>query len=224
MQKRIWIVLIIFLAVNTFALDPVVSSKIKEEPLPPPARYTNFETDNVHILRLQNFTRAVVQEINQLETEFDNMNIQLNRIQLQLEELQQLMHRSPQANYENQLSTLGTQLTNLQRDIRTASNIQSRVVENVPKQNFAESIPALTIMMMFLFLMFGLLVVWIKNKNQSFDEQKYANIHAQLHLSNYIRHSIDKGESISHLRKHFTSHGWSNDQFDTALEKEIAKK
>src|SRR3989344_6254585 len=116
-MKKSVLVLAILLAAGVLAIEPLVSLRLSEEPLPPPSRINKFETDNVHILRLQNFTRAVVQEVDDLESEFDSLNVQLNRIKLQLDQLEQARQAMPLANYDGQLSELGIQLTNLQRDV-----------------------------------------------------------------------------------------------------------
>ena len=51
------------------------------------ARYTDFETDNIHILRLQNFTRAVVEEVGGLEKNLQDLSSKLDAIESQLDEL-----------------------------------------------------------------------------------------------------------------------------------------
>ncbi len=222
MKKRLWVVIVILLAASAFALEPVVSEHIKEEPLPPTVRFTNFETDNVHILRLQNFTRAVVSEVGDLRTEFDNMHVQLARIQMQLEELQRSVKKNPSAQYDTQLSALSTQLTNLQRDIRSARSIQSQVVKDVPQQS-QESFTSLAFVLLIVFVCGGLLILLFQRKTPSIDAKTYAQIHAQLHMTNYLRHAIDRGENIARLRKHFSSQGWTPEQFDAALD-EVLKK
>jgi len=216
MKKSVLVILAILIAVQLNALETVVSPRLANEPLPPPARINKFETDNVHILRLQNFTRAVVKEVDQLESEFDNLNVQLNRIKLQLDE----MDRNPaQANYDGQLSELSIQLTNLQRDVRAMSNIQGQVVRTTK----SEDTPALVVMMIFLFGMLVLVMVWVHNRMHYVDETRHATMHAKFHLTNYLKHSLQKGESISKLRKHFASQGWSDEKFDESLQEAMEK-
>ncbi|MBI4017008.1 MAG: hypothetical protein HY363_04935 [Candidatus Aenigmarchaeota archaeon] len=220
MKKGVLAVLVIVLSAQLYALETTVSPRLADEPFPPPARITKFETDNVHILRLQNFTRAVVEEVDQLESEFDVLNVQLNRIKLQLDELQNARSLLPQANYDGQLADLSIQLSNLQQDVRSL-NIQGQSVRDVQKDG---SIPALLVMMVFLFGMLGIVMVWVRNKMHNVDEEKHAAMHAKFHLTNYLKHSVEKGESISSLRKHFTNQGWSNERFDEALEQAMRKE
>lgn len=213
MKKSVWLVIIIVLTTASFAIDPVVSDRIKEEPFPPPARYTNFETDNVHILRLQNYTRAVTAQVAQLEDELGSLNAQLQRIQVQLSQYQQ-------PNYDSQLGMLSTQLTNLQRDIKTIG-IQARAVNDLPT---ASTTPAIIVMMVFLFGMMGTIIIWVSKKTSNLDEQRLTQLHAKLHLTNYLKQALQEGENISVLRKHFLSQGWTNDKFDDALEEAMKKQ
>jgi len=222
MKKRIWLIFGILLTLGVSALTPIVSEHIKEEPLPPTVRYTNFETDNVHILRLQNFTRAVVTEVDGLRNEFDDMHVQFARIQMQLEELQRATRKTPSANYDTQLSALSTQLTNLQRDVRSARSIQSHVVKDVPQAS-GESLASIAFVLLILFVCGGLLMLFLQRRTPAIDVKKYAEVHAQLHMTNYLRHAIDRGENIARLRKHFSNQGWTQEQFDTALD-EVLKK
>ncbi len=223
-MKKSVLVIMIVLASASIALEPIVSLRMANEPLPPPARINKFETDNVHILRLQNFTRAVVREVDQLEQQYDGLNSQLNRIQIQLNELQQTGQELPQANYDTQLLELSTQLTNLQRDLRALSSIQSQAVREVPENNqMEESVPALVLMMVFLFGMLGLVILFVRNRMHYVDEEKHATMHAKFHLTNYLKHSLEKGESISKLRQHFVNQGWSHEKFDEALQEAMGK-
>lgn len=207
MKKSVWLIVLLVLTTTTLALDPVVSNRIKEEPFPPPARYTNFETDNVHILRLQNYTRTVTQQVAQLEDELGNLNAQLQRIQL---------NQLNQPSYDTQLGMLSTQLTNVQRDIKTIG-VQARAVDDLPITG--NTTPALIVMMLFLFGMMGTIIIWVNKKTTGLDEQRFTQFHANLHLTNYLKQALQEGQNISTLRKHFLTQGWTNDNFDDALEK-----
>ncbi|MBI4147904.1 hypothetical protein HY490_01305 [Candidatus Woesearchaeota archaeon] len=222
MKKSVLALLCILLAASVFAIEPLVTSRLGDEPYPPPARYNNFETDNVHILRLQNFTRAVVKEVDQLEVRFDNLNTQLGRIQGQLNQLEVNREVISAPNYDAQLLDLSTQLTNVQREIKNV-NIQSQVVKDVSNSNLQDSIPALFMMMVFLFGLLGLVMMWVRNRLHNVDEEKHEAMHAKFHLTNYLKHSLEKGESISRLRKHFAEQGWTSEKFDDALEQAMRK-
>ena len=91
-------------------------------------RYTDFETDNVHILRLGNFSAAVVQEVSQLEKSINAMEEHLKTIQAQLDGLKtNAVQQKAEPVQDGGLEKITAQLVSIESAMNQLKNAKSLV-------------------------------------------------------------------------------------------------
>lgn len=186
-------------------------------------RITDFETDNVHILRLGNFSRAVVVEVEKLRGDLRAMSDRLVVIQSQLEDIKQesVKPAVPVVNSNSgvsgdanqitaQLVSIESELRNLKSDRELSKNIENSELSSV-----------LFVLNLLIFTVVIGTFFFIRNKVG--DEKTNEEFHAQLHLNNAVRHAVKSGAGVDKVRNSFVLQGWSEERVNRALEAAVKK-
>lgn len=173
-------------------------------------RITKFETDNVHILRLSNFSRTVVKEVSDLQQNISIMQQQLAGIQSEINGLKTLLSSARPFGNEHANEITG-QLVAIETEL-----------EQLRKQNSSLSNKSELTSVIFVFngvILFSILALFLFIRlNGPFDRKKQAELHARLHLNNAVRNALKSGVPVEHVRQRFVAQGWNTVWVDKAIE------
>lgn len=216
MKKRAgfsFIILILF-SISVFAIAndniPPGNEKIM--------RYNDFETDNVHILRLSNFSAAIVKEVNSLQTNINELQDKLTAIQQQLKEIKTPSQVSAQQDSSTDFNKITAQLVSIESEINKLKQPEKNSAVNA-----VVAVPPLSsIIMLNLVILLGVGAVFLAvRKNGFVDEKRQAEIHAQLHLNNAVKNAVKSGIAVDKVRQTFLQQGWTNERVERALREAI---
>lgn len=203
MQK--WgVVFVVLLLLSSVAFAVPTGVPSPNEDIEGVTRITKFETDNVHILRLGNFSRAVVNEVSNLQQNISLIQQQLAVIQEQLEELKQAKNVPVVDNSGiNRISAAVVGIESEIQQLKSGSNNN-----NIQWQLVLNAVILLGIFALFLFI----------RVNGPFDSRRQAELHARLHLGNAVRNALKTGVPVEQVRQRFVSQGWNSLWVDRAIE------
>lgn len=178
-------------------------------------RITDFETDNIHILRLANFSKTIVTEVEGLKTNLDDIQGKLAEIQVQIEEFKKLPQTSTLQFSDNanqvtaQLVSLESEIKNLKTDDKetTSSGVSSQL--------------SLLFGLNIFILIVAVSTFFFIRHNDFFDEKKQSEFHAQLHLNNSVKNAIKSGVAVDKVRSSFISQGWNSERVEKSLQEAI---
>ena len=177
-------------------------------------RITDFETDNVHILRIANFSRAVVTEIVGLEQNISVMQQQLNNIESEISGLKLLLASGSPADTVHTNEITG-QLVGIEAELQMLKKQSS----SLPATSWNSGLFVLNGMILFsIFALFLFIRV-----NGPFDSKRQAELHAQLHLNNAVRNALKSGVPVEHVRQRFVAQGWNAAWVDIAVEEGVKR-
>lgn len=211
MQK--WVVFLVVLILSSVSVLAVASGV--PNPKEGITRISDFETDNVHILRLGNFSRAVVKEVEGLKGNIYSIEDKLSKIQSQLEELKSAPQTVP-ADDEKTANQITAQLVSIESELK---NLKQK---NVPAENSQGTVIFIFVLNLLIFAV-AISTFFFVRKNSFFDEKKQAELHAQLHLNNGVKNAVKNGASIASVRDSFSMQGWSEERIERALVEAIKK-
>lgn len=176
-------------------------------------RITAFETDNIHILRLQNFSRAVVEEVADLKLQLNEMQQQLATIQMQLGELKKEPSQDNRQEFSSNVNSITAQLVGIESEINNLKENKKAPQETQPLQ-FIFILNALI-------FVFTVVLLFFVSKNNSPNEKKIAEVHAQLHLNNAVKNAIKSGINVDKIRQTFVMQGWNEQRVEKALQESV---
>lgn len=173
-------------------------------------RITNFETDNVHILRIGNFSRAVVKEVSALQATLKEMQDQLNTIKTDLDALKKSQVVNPEVS--NSLNQITGQIIGIESEVTKLNKDGDKI----------DWVSLIIIGNVFILLSVGIVFVTLR-KHPAFDEKSQGVLHAKLHLNNDVRNALKRGASIDNIRQSFVRQGWKQEMVDEALHEAIKR-
>ncbi|MBI4140941.1 hypothetical protein HY485_03840 [Candidatus Woesearchaeota archaeon] len=213
MQK--WGVVIVLLMLSSsvaFAVSTGVPSP--NDDVVGVTRITDFETDNVHILRIANFSKAVVTEIVGLEQNISVMQQQLNNIESEISGLKSLL-ASPSPVDDVRANEITGQLVGIEAELQMLKKQGS----SLPATSLNSALFVLNGVILFsIFALFLFIRV-----NGPFDSRRQAELHAQLHLNNAVRNALKSGVPVEQVRQRFVAQGWNNKLVDSAIEEGVKR-
>ena len=213
MQKRMVFPIVILLFAELVGAFPTEYS----DPQNGIERITDFETDNIHILRLQNFSALVVQEVSGLKKNFVVMQAQLADIQKELDELKSVSKiRVPEVSglVSNNLNAITARLVGIESQLNSVHEKPIGVSSNNS-----------LLLILNLVVLVGVFATFFFVQRIPFvDERALEKQHAQLHLNNAIAQALNSGISQAKVRETFVLQGWSSVFVDKALDAAVRQK
>ena len=207
----VWMFFLLYLCAIVFAVPSGLPN-----PKEGIVRINDFETDNVHILRLGNFTRAVVVEVEKMREDVSLLRDRLVVVQSQLEDIKKdSIKTSVPVSYpelSNDVNQITSKLVSIESELR---NLKSSADSDKTAKN-PELSGALFMLNLLIFLIVIGTFLFVRKKvgNEKYEEE----FHAQLHLNNAVRHTIKNGSSVDKVRDSFVLQGWSEERVNRALE------
>ncbi len=172
-------------------------------------RITKFETDNVHILRIGNFSRAVVKEVAGLQENISVIQQQLAVIQEQLEELKKVKE-IPAKIDDSGINQITSAVVAIESELEELKNKKQEPVELTLVLN--------GVILLSIFALFLLIRVQYGD-----NDKKKAEQHARLHLHNDVRKAIMAGVPVQKVRQNFVAEGWNSAWVDKAIEEGVKR-
>lgn len=185
-------------------------------------RITDFQTDNIHILRLQNFSGAVVKEVSELQQNIDQLQEQISHMQNQLNGLnpaptQTVIKEILPQNFDTNLNLITAQLVDIENQLSTIQQQPRPIPQPIPAPRMLFILNAAL-----LIAVFG--TVFYFHKNTPADDNQQEKHQAQHHLNNAILTTLNNGISTDAIRETFTLQGWGEKAVETAIKTSLKQK
>lgn len=212
MKRGVVFVLLIFLSNLVFAVSTGVPSP--NDDIEGVTRITKFETDNVHILRLGNFSRAVVKEVSNLQENISVVQQQLIDIRAEIAELKNLLPANAPVVDNTQRNQITAQLIGIEAELQ-----QLKQHSSLPESSWTSITTILNaVILLSIFALFLFIRV-----NGPFDSERQAELHARLHLNNAVRGALKTGVPVEQVRQRFVAQGWNAVWVDSAIESGVKR-